>query len=321
MKRIYAIALAAIFTSLLLLTGCSANSMSGKTAENYSDSAAEMPYGENYGGTSLYEREGSEEKTDSGTPFELADDPNAKIVWTGSVGMETTEWNETMSGLKALFAKYGVQIMSAEEGGGNRYQSGGSVRTTARYATFVLRVPSENFADFMDGFGDVKGSVTGTKKSRADMTKQYNRNALELELLNTEYDDLKKLLSEAKDLNEIMMIRDRMTEVMTEIRSLSESNNKIDYDVQYSKVIYTLQEVLVYSDPSKTESWFVRFGKSFVNGAKAFGEFIGDAVIWLGENLFFLILFAVIFAVLPLIIIRSCIKKARKKREQANETK
>lgn len=317
MKRFFAIAFAAIITSLFVLSGCNARSAGSHLNENYAEAPSKVS--SNYGGTSKSDQEYSEGKEENESPFELALDPSLKIVWTGNVSMETTAWAETLSGLKTLFAAHNVQIISAEETGGNRFETNGKIRTSARNAVYVLRVPSENFGDFIDGFGDVPGSVTSSSKSREDKTKQYDSNKLSLELLETEYEDLKKLLSEAKSLDEIMTVRDRMTEVMREIRSLSETNNHIDYDVQYSRVTYTLREVVVYSDPEKTESWGVRFGKSFVEGAGNFGAFVGDVVIWFGENLFFLILFAVLFVILPIVIIRSAIRKARKKRTAAPE--
>ena len=307
MKWKLRIAVAIVLAGALVFGACSAGNKSYNAALENADYNYEAT-GED---ASLSNKSGS-----GGENFELATDENLKIVWKGSVSMESTEYDDTISDLRTLFAKYGVQIMSSEESGGVKYESSGITRTTARYATYVVRVPSENFGDLMEGFGTIRGSVTASNRSRADMTKQYNSNELSLELLNTEYEDLKKLLSEAKDLSEIMMIRDRMTEVMTEIRTLSEANNRIDYDVQYSNVTLSLREVVVYTDPNKNESWFTRFGKSFVSGAQSFASGLGDFGVWLGGNIFQILLFGAIFVALPIIIIRTAIKKKRERRRR-----
>ena len=314
MKRKYWALGAVLLTLAMLFGACSAAAANGKSGYALEEAKASPGY---------YNQVSAEDSSKGGASevpydFELATDESAKIVWTGSVSMETTEWEATVADLKALFAAYNVQIMTSNETGGTSYLSNGTPRKSARSASFTLRVPSENFGAFMDGFSSIKGSVTGSSKNRADLTKQYNENELELELLETEYEDLKRLLEQAKDLSEIMMIRDRMTQVMKEIKSLSQTNNTIDYDVLYSRVTLNLREVVVYSDPEKSENWFVRFGKSFVEGTSDFFEFLGDVVVWLGGHIFYLILIAALIG-LPIILIVRGSRKRRAKRAAAAE--
>ena len=309
------IVLAIVLAMVLVAAGCSA------AKEAYNGNYAKEDAAYDYEDASSLYNSGNTSDPGASSSFDLANDAGLKIVWTGTVAMESTEWEKTITDLKALFSQYGVQVMASEESGGNRYETSGSIRTSARYLKMELRVPSENFGDFMDGLGKATGSVTNASKSRADLTKQYDSNELSLKLLNEEYEDLSKLMSEAKDLSEIMMIRDRMTEVMKEIRSLTETNNHIDYDVQYSRVTLTLREVVVYSDPEKEDSWIVRLGKSFAEGARNFVDGLGDFVVWLGGNIFQILLLVAIFVVIPIIIIRSCIRKGKKKREAKDAEK
>ena len=297
--------LAVVMAAVLVFAGCSAKNAEG-TGNYYYD--AEMPNSEN---AKSDQYSGSD---DAG--FVLATDEGRKIVWTATIGMETTEWSATMAGLKTLFDAHGVQVMSANEQGGNYYEVSGATRRSARSVSYVLRVPSANFQAFMEGFSDVTGSVTKSTKSRADMTKVYDENALTIDLLQTEYDDLKELLKEAKDLTEIMLIRDRMTEVMTEIKKLNQANNDIDYNVDYSRVTLSLREVVVYSDPEKQENWFTRFGNGFVEGVTGFGTFMGEVIIWIFSHIFYLLLIAVAIW-LPIFLIRRANRKRRAKREAA----
>ena len=245
--------------------------------------------------------------------FEYVKDEKAKIIWTGTVSMETTNWEGTMEGLTDLFTACDVQVVSSEERGGTSYEVSGVKRTSARSANYVVRVPSEKFQAFMNGFGNVEGAVVSSNTSSADKTKQYNENELMLELLNTEYEDLKQLLASAKDLSEILLVRDRMTEVLAEIRQYSNANNAIDYDADYSRVSLSLREVVVYSDPEKADSWFVQVGKAFVQGLTGFIAVIGNVAVWLVGHLFYLILIAGI-AVLMIVLIRKGLRKGRAKK-------
>ena len=244
--------------------------------------------------------------------FEYVKDEKAKIIWTGTVSMETTNWEGTMEGLTDLFTACDVQVVSSEERGGTSYEVSGVKRTSARSANYVVRVPSEKFQEFMNGFGNVEGAVVSSNTSSADKTKQYNENELMLELLNTEYEDLKQLLASAKDLSEILLVRDRMTEVLAEIRQYSNANNAIDYDADYSRVSLSLREVVIYSDPEKADSLFVQVGKAFVQGLTGFIAVIGNVAVWLVGHLFYLILITGI-AVLMIVLIRKGLRKGRAK--------
>ena len=272
------------------------------------------------GGSSAYEKDAMDapmqpgNKTsynDAGDPgFELAVDENAKIVWKGNVTFETTVWDDTMREMRAFFAECGASIMSSEESGGNRYETSGKVDYSAKSLRCTVRVPSENFAVFMDGFGKITGSVVRSSTSRSDMTKQYNSNELSLELLHTEYEDLKALLAKAETLEEIMTVRERMTEVMKEIRTLSQANNDIDYDVAFSEVSLAVTEVKIYSDPEKTESWTERIGKSFKDGIDAFVSFLDGASVWIVGNVI-LLAFLALSIWLPIFLIRRGVRKRR----------
>ncbi len=315
--------IAVAFSCVMLLAACS----SARQEADYAHNADRPKNGSLYEGALVSEDHSVEVPAGAENGWlEYANDENSKIVWTGMVSMESTSWDETTAALRELFARYGVQVMDSRESGGTSYYANGTDRKNARNAEYILRVPSEHFGEFMNGFSEVKGSVTSSSVSRADMTKQYNENEITLDLLNTEYSELKKLMKDAKDLSEILMLRDRMTEVMKEIKVLSQSNNTIDYDVQYSKVSLVLREVMVYTDPSKSESWFTRFGKAFAQGASDFLDFLGDAAIWLGGHLFYLILaFAIIG--LPIFFIarkirkKNGLKKNPKKAENTTEIK
>ena len=301
MKRKLFLFLGLITAVSLMLGACAANEKATYDGGYYA-AETESP------------REEAAYSSKNGGDFEILTDENAKIIWTGNLSMETTKWADTMNGLSDLFAQYGVQVISSEVRGGTSYESSGEKRVSARTATYVVRVPSANFKDFMAGFDGVEGAVVSSNTSSADKTKQYNQNELMLELLQTEYDDLKALLAEAKDLSEIMMVRDRMTEVMAEIRSYSNSNNAIDYDVEYSRVSLSVREVMVYSDPEKNESWFVRIGESFVEGAGNFIHFLGEAAVWIVGHIFVLILLGLCIF-LPIFITKKANKKRRARLE------
>ncbi|MBP5662506.1 MAG: DUF4349 domain-containing protein [Clostridia bacterium] len=291
-------ALAILLALIVAFAGCSAS---------YSGNAAEPSYG---GKIADADRESKTAQSDS-FPLAEKDDPDAKIVWTGSVQMQTTDWSKTVDDLSQVFAQYGAEVISAEENSGASYYYGS--RANAKRAVYELRVPSETFAEFFDAFSDVNGSVTSAQKSREDMTRAYNDNALKIALLETEYNELKALMEKAGSVEEILAIRDRMTGVLYELESLNKANNQIDYDASWSRVTLTLQEVIVYSEVDADFGQRVKV--AFINGWAEFASAMQEIFVFLLAALPWLLLLGGI-TVLTVLLIRRGNRKRRARRAQ-----
>ena len=294
---------------LTVLVSCSAASNTDEAKGAYENSY-ETSYEDVYTEEAV-EAEEPDMAYESSDSFSLAEGTgeNEKIVWTGSVSMQTMQWDQTLQELGALFEKYGVQVMNASENTGS-YSYYSSSSKMERYCSYELRVPSDNFKAFFDGFDGISGLVTSSNKYRTDMTKVYNDNSLRIELLQTEYDELNELMGRAETVDEILEIRDRMTEVLYELQSLQNANNTIDYDVDYSFVSLYLQEVVIYE--TEDVSFGTRISYAIQDGWEGFVETLQDILIFILESLPFLI----VFVALPIVIVIIVVKRIRKNKKQ-----
>ena len=119
-------------------------------------------------------------------------------------------------------------------------------------------------------------------------------------------------MKKAGSVEEILSIRDRMTGVLYELESLNKENNQIDYDVSWSRVTLSLQEVIVYSKVD--DDFGQRVKVAFVNGWADFASAMQEIFVFLLAALPWLLLMGGI-AVLIVLLVRRGNKKRRARRE------
>ena len=94
---------------------------------------------------------------------------------------------------------------------------------------------------FYESLSEVDGTITSSNVNIEDKTKTYKDNAKRMEILQTEYNELKELMEKANTVEEILSIKERMTNVTYEIETLKGTNDTIDYDADYGSISLTLQ--------------------------------------------------------------------------------
>ncbi len=220
-----------------------------------------------------------------------------KIVYSGSFGVETVEYEKTKEDLEKLFAECDAVVeTSSEYDGIGGWNSGSFVRTGGRTCNWQIRVPSEKFDLLFEKAGNLNGVLRNKEKYSNDMTKHYNDTAVQIESLTVQQKNLMEMMKSAKKISDMLDIEDRLSEVNSELKILTNANNQIDYDVQYSSVSVSLQEVAVYTQ--ETISFKERLLRSVKDSCENFIRFAKDAVIWLVYAVPYLILFAILIPVL-----------------------
>ncbi|MBR4940664.1 MAG: DUF4349 domain-containing protein, partial [Clostridia bacterium] len=167
-----------------------------------------------------------------GTP-----DPSRKLIYHVNYSLETKTFDSSVTSLLALTESLGGYTESSDTRGGNGSE---------RYATYVLRIPSEKLTDFIAGVGNI-GSILSESLSTEDVTLEYVDIESHLTSLRAQETRLLELLSEAKDLSEVLMIEESLTGVRYEIESYTTRLNTISSLVSYSTVTVSLREVIEYT--------------------------------------------------------------------------
>ena len=172
-QSILAILIAALLV-LTIFTGCAANSKmaaadTASAPNGYYDSkqeaaAAETPMEapaepeEEFAYDTVATTEAGSGAAETPEPDDSVADYTAKIIYTASVSIETTEFDKAVAALESQVQKIGGFVESSNVTGDTQYNSDGTTSIVNRWAFYTVRIPCEQFEAFLhetEGFGNV----------------------------------------------------------------------------------------------------------------------------------------------------------------------
>lgn len=151
--------------------------------------------------------------------------------------------------------------------------SQGSSNGYGRISNAVVRVPSDRLDDFLTEL-DQLGSTVRRSEAADDVTGRYMDKQSRLDALKMQKEKLSEMLAEATNVDELIAIDDKMTEVIAQMESLKGDLRRWESEQSYSKVTLTLAEV--FEEKAETaDSLGVRMQQGFdesIVWLKAFGQ-------------------------------------------------
>lgn len=207
MKKRFAIILC-LALAILMLAGCKATSY-----ENATDNTAEVAAKSN-------------KTTDSGSD-------GSKIIKRASIDMETEGFDKAVEAVNAKTKALGGYIESSSiQSNANDY----------KYADFTLRIPSNSLETFLKEAADI-AAITGQETSTEDISGVYSDTKGHLIALRTEEQRLLALLAKGDNLDTILKIENRLSEVRYDIESYTGTLNAYDSKLSMSSVSLHIKEV------------------------------------------------------------------------------
>ena len=305
MKKLLAIILAALMLVALCACGSSSRSSSADAGYYY-----EAEYGDYYydeapmaaAEEAGYWAEESAATTAGSAQTDVPPDMgNVKMIYTASVDMESTEFDDAVQAIAALTA----------ECGGYYESSSMSDRGRSRSASFTVRVPAEQYRAFLEKAGTLC-HVTYQQETAEDVSETYFDTAGRLETQKTKLARLQELLAEASHMDDVIVIENEISDTEEMIDRLSGTLRHYDALVAYSTVFISLQEVKVLTEiPVVTETFGSRFASAFKSGLRDFGEALGDIAIALAYAWIWIVLIAAV-----VIVVLLATKKHRTERRE-----
>lgn len=218
-----------ILLIFFVLCGCSAGSAAASSAAYYISDMKED-----------YAAEAAGASYSNGFPV-VEENSDEKLVYTGSVRLETREYETFSKELSSLIRDYEGIIQSMNENG-----SSGS----RRYLDLTVRIPAQRFDEFLEALRSSSASVSGISTYVDNITRQYSDNELRIEALNVQHERLLQLLTEAQDLSDVILLEERLSNVESELNILQSYKHSMDEDVTYSTIDIMVSEVVIYSESS-----------------------------------------------------------------------
>lgn len=302
--------------SLLLLSGCGSDSAKTYSNSSYattSQSSSEDDYGW-YEDSSEMDMKASDTteaaeptETGSGIPDEaLNDQANRKLIKTVSLSMETQAFDEMKAQLEEAITSFGGYAESSD------YNIPSGSYSQNRFYSITVRVPSDKLDEFTDKVGNL-GTITNKSENVEDVTLDYVDKEAYLESLQTEYDRVTELLEEATDLDQILALESKLSDLRYEINSYESRLRTYDNLIDYSTVYIYISEVQYVTDVQPTVG--SRISNGFRDSLLTIRDFFVNLIVFLLANLPILLLIA-IFTVLIVVIVRKIPKKIRKKNKK-----
>ncbi len=318
-----------LLSAILVLGGCS----SAKSSDQMMEEAYE-PYAENSATTS-YDAE-SQAQTDDlydskMAETEMADeavepgavgasgaekvevvDPNRKLIKTVGMTVETQEFDSLIANVEQKVGTLGGYIESSNMNGNSEYYDSG------RSAYYKVRVPKDKLDTFVESIEGIS-NITSKNVNTQDVTLQYVDTESYKKSLKAEYQRLIELLEKAQDIETIIRLESRLTEVRYQLQSTESTLRSYDNAVDYATIDLNITEVVRYTPEvakSPIEKMITGFGESVKNVIFGLRDFLIGLVIVSP----YLVLWAIIIGLFVLII-RAMIKSSKKKALKRAELK
>ncbi len=279
---------------------------SAATAQSYYDSGFDTS------GSEYTEEKASPDTTVSEESAAGAATTDRKLIKTVNMDVETREYDKLLASVENKVTELGGYIESLDAYNGSMYNSYRSTRN----ANLTIRIPKDKLDDFLDTVSGI-GNVTSRSENVQDVTLTYVDLQSHRDALQTEQERLLQLLEQAENVEDIITIEQRLSDVRYQLESMESQLRSYDNQVDYSTVYLYINEVEVYT-PVEEETVWKRISTGFADSLKNIGEGLKEAGIWFVIHIPYLVLWAVV--ILILILILKKIKK-RTKRIRAEEQK
>jgi len=261
-RRILAV-MAVVMLLLATLTACGASS-DGKSG------------GAEYGGDMVVDQAPQEGLTQKDETFKSQMPANQKLIRKVYMDAETEDLDALLAQVEQRIAQLGGYVESRE------IYNGSSRNTRSRYGDMTIRIPAEKLDQFVNQVQEVS-NITSLRETTDDVTLSYVATESRIKAVQTEEARLLELLAQAENMNDLLTIESRLTEVRTALEQVQSQLRVYDNQVNYGTIYLTAHEVEEYTqveEPEK-ESFFERIGNGFVRSLKGLWTLLKEVVIFL----------------------------------------
>lgn len=241
---------------------------------------------------------------------EMVTTSTRKTIKTAKLTMQTLDFEAFAAALEQKVAETGAYFQYADVSGTNYY--GGR-----RYASYTIRVPEARLNEFMAGLDGI-ATITSKTLGEQDVTLSYVDTESRIKALEIEQESLMKLLEQAVNLDSIIKLQDRLTEVRYELENYKAQLRTYDDKIAYSTVTLSVSEVTKVTEPTPVTVW-ERISTGWKNTMEDIKEGAEDFLVWFVINVPYLVFWAVVLVLLVVFLKKKGQKRKQRKLEKQRE--
>lgn len=308
--------LACVLSGILAVSifGCGSKSMMA-TESAVADSAAydDMAYDSGYDTT----EEASAEEAGSGAvtsenAIEEVQETDRKLIRNVNLSLQTKEFDTVLENMSQKVKDLGGYIQDSSVWGSS------SDYSSSRSASYTLRIPSDKLDEFIDVV-ETLGNVTYKNESVDDVTLRYVDVDSHKKALETEQERLLALLEKAENVEDIITIENRLSDVRYELENYESQIRLLDNQIDYSTVYVDISEVSRVTDTGK-QGFFEEVASRFSDSVYVVLMGLRGFAIGILGSLPILVVWGVILAVVVILLRKFVFKKSKKNKKNTDQT-
>lgn len=233
-----------------------------------------------------------------------------KLIRTVSLSLETKEFDSVLTNLSTKTTELGGYIETSSVNG-NSYS-----HHSTRYASYVIRIPADKLNEFVEVVSEL-GNVTQKNESVEDVTLRYIDVESHKKALETEQERLLELLSKAENMEEILTIESKLSDIRYEIENYESQLKTMDNQIDYSTVSVYVDEVERVTETGE-KGFFEEIKERFGNSLYVVARGIRGLIIGILGSLPILIVCGGVIAVV-VIVVRKILKKRNVRKEDRTQ--
>ena len=192
------------------------------------------------------------------------------------------------------------------------WNSGAMQAPLTAIANLTIRIPvgeMDSFVDHVTG----QTNITYRHETADDVTLSYVATESRIRALETEEARLLELMAMAKNMEDLLLIEKRLTEVRTELEQVTSQLRLYDNLIDFGTIHLNLQQVTKFTDTTQEPTVWQRIGSGFLESLEGIGDFFVEIFVWIVVASPYLAILAV-----GVIVIVLLVKKASRKHKKAS---
>ena len=234
----------------VLLIGCG----SSKPASNESATASGAMNSQDaaYGVADFDAKEAYDAHEEVANEIAQNQDTSQKLVYTGSLSIETLEYDESVKNMRSLVNQFSGVIESEDETDNayNWYSTEYKKTRGTKAIYLTVRIPTKDFQNFLEAMGGT-GKIINRSTNVENITRQYNSVSTDIESYQIQQRRLLEMLEQAQSVEDMITIESRLSEVERQLRQKENERSVMDTDVELSTVYIEIREVMEFT-PEET---------------------------------------------------------------------
>lgn len=237
---------------------------------------------------------------------------NEKIITTMYMDAQTEDMEGILTAVNEKIGQLGGYVEAQEIYNGSAYAS-----YRYRHAYLTIRIPAGNLRSFVTHVSE-KANVVSERTETQNITLTYVAVETRLTALETERDRLLELMEMAVDMEDLLLIEARLTEVVAELEEVTAQLRVYDNQVSYSTVHLNLEEVKEYTEiEEEPETVWQRIASGFGRSIRNLGKGLVNFFVFIVSNLPYFVLIGAIVAVVILAV--KWLRRRKKAKKENSE--